>query len=283
MAEYYCTLAKKYNPEKHDVLGWMCSEKLDGVRAIYCPERKGFFSRSNKPLNVPRDYLLYFRNVTIRLDGEFFIDRGRFQDVVSAVRKKAPTDEEFEGVKYVVFDSLTEGKFEARSLNAIAALRTVPREIAFVLKQYTVRDMEGMQEMYAAILKRGGEGLMIRNPEVGYEYKRTGNLLKWKDEIDGTATVTGFDPGKGKHEGRVGALVCVDDETQVCFRVGTGLSDAEREEWQKRFDWLPSFSTDLRSSPAPYRVAYRIRWRAMELTRDGIPRHPVYYGIYEGE
>ena len=57
MAEYHCTLAKKYNPDKHDVIGWGCSEKLDGVRAIWCPNRRGFFSRSNKPLNVPEQVL----------------------------------------------------------------------------------------------------------------------------------------------------------------------------------------------------------------------------------
>lgn len=271
MAEYHCTLSKKFDPSKHDVVGWSCSEKLDGVRAIYCPERKGFFSRSNKPLHVPDDWLLHFRHVHVKLDGEFFMGRGRFQETVSAVRKKAPTDADFEGVQYVVFDSFSEGPHPKRLLLAHAALSKVSPNISYVLRHFRVDDMEDAEKMYSAILRKGGEGLMFRNPEAGYEMKRTGNLLKWKDEIDGTAIVTGMDPGEGKHEGRMGALVCVCDDTSVTFRVGTGFSDEEREEWWEWWEW------GLQDQPR------RIRWRAMERTRDNIPRHPAYYGIYEGE
>jgi len=53
--------------------------------------------------------------------------------------------------------------------------------------------------------------------------------------------------------------------------VGTGLSDEEREWWQRHFD------QPLRTT------ALTIRWRAMERTVAGIPRHPSYQGIYEGE
>ncbi len=274
MAEYHCTLAKKYNPDKHDVIGWGCSEKLDGVRAIWCPNRRGFFSRSNKPLNVPERWLTMFETIEVRLDGEFFMGRGQFQKCVSAVRKKAPTNEQFEGVQYVVFDCITEGNHQDRMAMAIASLidsglDITGKGIVYPLKHYTVTDMESVQAMYRGILDNGGEGLMFRNQAAGYEMKRTGNLLKWKDEIDGTALVTGFDPGKGKHEGRVGALICVCDETGVTFRVGTGLSDEERERWMDAF----------RDHEDPL----RIRWRAMERTRDNVPRHPAYYGFYTGE
>lgn len=274
MAEYHCTLAKKFNPDKHDVRGWVCSEKLDGVRALWCPTRRGFFSRSNKPLNVPTAWLDRFETIEVRLDGEFFMGRGRFQDTVSAVRKKAPTDEQFDGVQFVVFDCITEGNHNQRLATAIASLvdsgfNMDGTDIVWALKHYDVQTIEGAQGMYRTILEKGGEGMMFRNPAAGYEMKRTGNLLKWKDEIDGIATVVGFDPGLGKHEGRVGALVCTCDETHACFRVGTGLSDAEREWWQNAAPCIDG--------------RHKIRWRAMERTNDNIPRHPVYAGLYNGE
>ena len=206
--------------------------------------------------------------------------RGRFQDTVSAVRKKVPTNEDFEGVQYVVFDVVTEGDHHQRLAAGIASLIDSGLDISvkgivFALKHYKVETLEGAQGMYRQILEKGGEGLMFRNPEAGYEMKRTGNLLKWKDQIDGTALVTGYDPGKGKHEGRVGALVCVDDETGVTFRVGTGLSDEEREWWQRILS-ANDFERAMQRT-------HKIRWRAMERTRDNIPRHPAYYGIHKGE
>lgn len=271
MTVYHCTLAKKYNPDKHDVLGWWVSEKVDGVRALWCPERKGFFSRSNKPLNVPPSWLDMMADVDVRLDGEFFMGRGRFQQCVSAVRKKAPTEEQFAGVRYVVFDAITEGQFEARMVKAMAYIDGIGDERVYFLKHTRVTDMNLVGVRYTETLALGGEGLMFRNGGVGYEMKRSGHLLKWKDEIDGTAVVTGMDPGQGKHEGRAGALVCVDDETGVVFRVGTGLSDEEREWWQQ---YLEECGATEQS---------RIRWRAMERTRDGIPRHPSYQGLYKGE
>jgi DNA ligase-1 len=270
MAEYHCTLAKKYDPGKHDVLGWMMSEKLDGVRALWCPERQGFFSRSNKPLHAPALWLDMMRNVITPLDGEFFMGRGRFQDTVSAVRKKSPTFEQFKGVKYVVFDAITPGQFSERLLKAHAAVHPLPRELVFVLRHHVITSQDQAAVLYADVLSNGGEGVMFRNPQSGYEKKRTGNLLKWKDEIDGTATIIGIEPGKGKHEGRMGALVCRDHETGVVFNVGTGFTDEQRE-WWNRIDG------DVVNSRLD------IRWRAMERTRDNIPRHPVFVCCHEGD
>lgn len=272
MAEYHCTLSKKYDPAKHDVIGWSVSEKLDGVRALWCPEREGFFSRSNKPLHVPPSWIEMMQDVDARLDGEFFIDRGQFQATVSAVRKKAPTDDDFRGVRFVVFDCIAEGNHNRRLATAVESLMAADVDISgtgkvYVLKHYTVKDIEGAHAMYRTVLRKGGEGLMFRNPDVGYELKRSGHLLKWKPEIDGIATVVGMDAGEGKHEGRLGALVCNDDETGVVFRVGTGLSDEEREAW-----WNGGDPTGV-----------KIRWRAMERTNDNVPRHPVFAGTYEGE
>ena len=275
MATYHCSLSKKYNADKHDVIGWVVSEKLDGVRALWCPERKGFFSRSNKPLNVPPSWLRAFSEVKVKLDGEFWLGRGRFQECVSAVRKKSPTEEDFEGIKYMIFDAICDGKWQARYNEAgYAIITTAAKGLASGLPHFPVESMEQVNQMYRMTLDAGGEGLMFRNPAAGYEMKRTGNLLKWKDEIDGIADVVGVDEGEGKHSGRAGALVCADLETGVSFRVGTGLTDAEREEWWKYWQGIDDCDVF---------TPRQIRWRAMERTRDNIPRHPAYVCIYEGD
>jgi DNA ligase-1 len=271
VAKYYCTLAKKYDPDKHaDSISqgrWVVSEKLDGVRALWCPRRKGFFSRSDKPLHVPAEWLGHFaEKVKIPLDGEFFMGRGRFQDAVSKARLKSPTLQDFEGMSYQVFDSLwvKDTPHSERLKDARAAIASLPAGMAVIVQHYEVSNLDTIADLYSTVRRAGGEGVMIRRDDAPYEHKRTSNLLKWKGEIDGIAEVIDIQPGEGKHEGRMGALIVweIDDENDQppTFKIGTGFNDNERE----RKDWLGT----------------RVRWTAHERTRDGIPRHPVYHSDF---
>lgn len=267
MAKYYCTLAKTYDPDKHDVQGWVWSEKLDGVRALWRPDEGRFVSRSDKTLNVPKSFHDMMTKIKIPLDGEFFMGRGRFQDTVSAVRKKAPTEEQFVGVKYIVFDAvMQQADFAERLLMAEGAVGRAKDSRIAVLTHRTVTSVTQAENEYFEIMRRGGEGLMFRHPGMPYEFKRSSNLLKMKGEIDGKAVVTDIEEGEGKHKGRMGALAVMDTETEVRFRVGTGFTDAEREQW-----WNQE------------QCGGTIRWRAMELTRDGVPRFPVFVCMDEGD
>ena len=210
MTDYYCTLAKTWSPDKHNVGGWYWSEKLDGVRALWKPELGCFMSRSNKPLNVPPSWLDMMQEAKAHFDGEFFMGRGRFQDTVSAVRKKAPTEADFEGVQYVVFDAITsnaDAPFMTRLIHAEVITHNMHNPRIWVLQHHIVGCMGDMVTSYDRIISGGGEGIMFRNPHMKYEFKRSSNLLKWKSSIDGKATVRETQPGEGKHEGRLGALV----------------------------------------------------------------------------
>lgn len=111
---------------------------------------------------------------------------------------------------------------------------------------------------------------MLRNPDAPYERKRTRNLLKVKPKQDREVEVIEVLPGTGKHEGRMGALLCHMGEFETYssprgaeFRVGTGFTDAEREE----SGWLGKIIT----------VEY------FELTPRGVPRHPRFKGVRDYE
>jgi len=110
-------------------------------------------------------------------------------------------------------------------------------------------------ELLCEIVKGGGEGLMIKNPNRGYECCRSKNVWKMKPYDEDIGRVVGVVDGKGRHEGSVGGLV-VEATLQgkkVQFSVGTGLTDAERG--RDRDDWVG-------------RVV-RVRYR--ELTPAGLP------------
>lgn len=60
-----------------------------------------------------------------------------------------------------------------------------------------------------------------------YRAERNDDLLKLKLQDDAEAQVLAHIPGKGKHQGRLGALL-VETENGQRFKLGSGFSDAER-------------------------------------------------------
>lgn len=83
------------------------------------------------------------------------------------------------------------------------------------------------------VVKAGGEGVMINLADTTYHHKRTDGLLKFKPLYSMDMLVEDIEYGTGKYEGMVGALVCkiVHDKTIITCKVGTGLSDEQRERW----------------------------------------------------
>lgn len=238
-----------------DPTGWLVSEKLDGVRAYW--NGKDFVSRLGNVFAVPDWFKAGLSFV--HLDGEFFIDRGRFQETSGIVRR-LDKGEEWRKVEYRVFDlPQMDATFEARY--AQLTRMTFPMHVSYVrhLPCYGIEDLKGKLE---AVTMLGGEGLMLRNPRSKYERCRSNSLLKVKTFHDAEATVIGHTAGKGKHLGRVGALICRTPEG-IDFNVGTGLSDQERQN--------------------PPRIGACITYRYQELTRDGVPRFPSYVGVRDFE
>jgi ATP-dependent DNA ligase len=84
------------------------------------------------------------------------------------------------------------------------------------------------QFFHFIVSSMGGEGIMLKNPNSLYEHgkrkAKTWYKLKKYDTFE--AFVVGFDPGQGKYEGLIGALIVqtVDGLTIRC----SGMSDEER-------------------------------------------------------
>jgi hypothetical protein len=96
---------------------------------------------------------------------------------------------------------------------------------------------------------------MLRQPDSRYEAGRSSTLLKCKRFLDADARVVGHEPGKGRHKGRLGALV-VELPNGKQFCVGSGLTDADREK--------------------PPAIGSIITFRYQELSDGGIPRFPSF-------
>ncbi|AKU93349.1 DNA ligase (ATP) [Labilithrix luteola] len=256
-------LAKPWT-DKVDPTGWWMSEKLDGVRAIW--KDGEFWSRNGKPFYAPDWFKAQMPST--QLDGELFIGRKQFDATVSAVRSSSG---DWSKVKYHVFDLYPEGEswsssFEERQ----ELLARILRERPYIehVPQVRCTGIKHLTETTDVIINElHGEGIMLREPHSLYEQKRSSTLLKVKRFFDIEATVLGHVPGKGKHEGRLGALDCVTDhggsDRVVKFQVGTGFTDAERE------------------NPPVHGSIITVRYQ--ELTKDSIPRFPVFVAVRDYE
>ena len=153
-----------------DVTGWWVSEKLDGIRAIWTGT--ALLTRNGKRLNAPKWFTATLPK-DIRLDGELWMGRGTFDELVSTIQRKGS---DWAGVEFHVFDVQAPGAFEERQhlLN-----RQLPRHVKAV-PHLECAGHDALDAMEAAVVNAGGEGLVIRRPGHKYRPGRAGDVVKVK-------------------------------------------------------------------------------------------------------
>ena len=250
-------LAESLSPEI-DPRGWWLSEKLDGVRAWW--DGKQFLSRNGNRYVAPEWFTRGLPGTP--LDGELWIGRKQFQRTVSIVRR-SEASELWREVRYLVFDAPGLAQpFEQRLAAVTTLLANHQPSYALALQQSICRSAEHLTQELTRIETLGGEGLMLRQPASLYEPRRSSTLLKVKRFHDCEAIVVGHEPGRGRHKGRLGALV-VQLPNGIRFACGTGLSDAQRDR--------------------PPAIGEFITVKYQELTDGGVPRFPVFAGVRSDE
>jgi DNA ligase-1 len=240
--------------ETQDPTGWWMSEKLDGVRAYW--DGKQFISRLGNAYLAPDWFIEGLPDFP--LDGELFAGRGRFQHAVSVARRM-DKGSGWKTLQYVIFDApALSHEFEQRIAHLEEHFGGNPWEHAKVLEHRVCTGHDDLKAELLRVEELGGEGLMLRRPGSRYVAGRSDTLLKVKSFLDTEARVVGHQAGTGKHKGRLGALL-VELADGTRFKVGTGLSDAERN--------------------APPDVGEIVTVRYQELTDAGVPRFPSYIGV----
>ena len=247
-------LAKVYHPGI-DLADYWVSEKYDGVRGYW--DGRQLFTRSGERVQAPAWFTAGWP--TTPLDGELWAGHGQFGRVSSTVRQQVPDDAAWRRMRFMVFDVPEHGgPFSDRitALNAVVEQLRQPWVVAVTQTRATTH--AALQTQMRRVVKAGGEGLMLHRGDSLYTATRNGDLLKVKPHEDAEARVLAHLPGQGKYTGMLGALQ-VETVTSgngpapgVRFKIGTGLSDAQR----------------LDPPPVGSVVTYRYRG----LTAGGVPR-----------
>jgi len=248
------TLAKIYH-EGIDVSQYWVSEKLDGVRAYWDGEK--LMSRQGNVFAAPEWFIENFP--AYPLDGELWLGRNQFEQLVSIVRKQMPVESEWRNVRYMVFELHDEtDTFTKRYSLLKQRLTQLNNPYLNVIKQYRLKDHAALMKNLEEVVQAGAEGLMLHRADAPYQTTRTDDLLKVKPYFDAEARVIAYLPGKGKYRNMMGALL-VETEEGKRFKIGTGFSDAERE------------------NPPP--IGSVVTYKYHGLTRKGVPRFASFLRV----
>ncbi len=249
-------LAKVLDPSV-DPAHYLVSEKFDGVRAVW--DGEVFRFRSGNVINAPAWFLAKLPRTP--LDGELWLARGKFETLSGYVRKIDPVDDEWRQIKYLIFElPRAPGTFEERYRQIQSIIKQADWPQLVAVEQFRVSDRTALQRKLDAVMKNGGEGLMLHRADAPYVTGRSDALLKLKPLDDTEAKVVEHMPGKGKYAGMLGALR-VEAPDGKRFIIGTGFSDA------------------VRRNPPP--VGATITYTYRGLTSGGVPRFASYLRVRE--
>lgn len=223
------------------------SEKLDGVRGRW--DGTALWTRGGYRITPPGWFTQGWPDVPI--DGELWISRGRFEELSGLVRSATADPELWRQVRFMAFDLPRHpGGFDAR----LRALRELVRDSGSsslqLIDQARVAGTGELDRRLEAVVAAGGEGLMLHHRDSPYRAGRSEQLLKYKPYDDAEARVVGYTDGRGKYAGLVGALV-VERPDGLRFRLGSGLSDAQRARPPPPGSWVTYRYNGLTSKGVP--------------------------------
>ena len=219
--------------------------KLDGVRCLIINKGDSCiaFSRNGKEIPLPYHTKYIKTNMNLGVyDGELLLktDRLNTSSLCNRLIKK-PEKVNPEDTKSLIFNCFDYFPLEVWNKQLISDKQSVRTEyltkyldnlntelIAKV--PYTIcNSLEEVQELYNQYRLNGNEGVIIKNLEGRYEFKRSNNWIKMKAINSATLRCIDVFEGEGKYKGKIGKLLCrtLDGLT---VEVGSGLTDADRDQ-----------------------------------------------------
>ena len=242
-------------PASVDPKPYLVSEKYDGVRGLW--DGQQLRTRAGNIIAAPAWFTAKLPKQA--LDGELWLTRGQFEKLSGIVRKATPLDDEWRQVKYLVFELPdAPGTFAER----YAEIKRIVAQANFsqlaAVEQFRLVDNAALKRKLDEIVRAGGEGLMMHRADALYVTGRNDALLKLKPLDDAEATVIDHIPGKGKYEGKMGALR-VETADGKRFQIGTGFTDAVRAN--------------------PPAVGAQVSYTYRGLTKNGLPRFTSYLRV----
>jgi ATP-dependent DNA ligase len=259
---YPCMLASAYDQKLVEKVKWpaFAQLKMDGMRfnAIIKNGKVEFRSRNGKEISIPNPLfevpfcqMAEHYNEDVVFDGELTVvdaagktlDRKTGNGILNKAVKGTMSEAEAVQVRATVWDAITVTGFEAgiekvpyyarlhELHNCLDKLQKknqpVSHLVSLVYTKTVANDYEAKQ-VFEQFLTEGQEGIILKTTDGIWENKRSKSLIKFKGELECDLRVVDWEEGTGKNVGRLGALVLESNCGGVRVNVGTGFSDADR-------------------------------------------------------
>jgi len=261
--------------------------KLDGIRCLF---RNGVaLSRTLKPIpnKLIQKWAGYWGDELEGMDGELIVGSPTsptvYRDTNSFVMSH-DKEGEFSFYHFDWWDD-TVNTYKERIDTLIVGAPPEYNEVV----AYLVFDKEELLTMEENYLKKGYEGIILRNPQGLYKYGRCtikeANAFKLKRFEDSEAVIIGFEEemhngndaetnelGRTKRstkqsgligKGTLGAFICKTCDG-IEFKIGSGFDQANRQEfWDNKSDYL----------------GYIVKYKHFPIGVKDKPRHPIFLGF----
>lgn len=139
-----------------------------------------------------------------------------------------------------------------------------------LIPQFLIHSEQEAEEFAQKIWNSGGEGAIVRYAHAYYQPgKRDWTMVKYKQGVSYDLEVVSLQPGHGKYEGMLGALICRFRDGKT-VTVGSGLTDEQRRMWSPTPAFL-NLGDDI--------MHKIVQVDAMAESKNGVLREPRFKGI----
>ena len=177
-------------------------------------------------------------------DGELYrkgFNRVKSNAIATKLVRDTASAEDHKNVSIVLWDVIplddfTVGRSNSAYHKRLKALHDIQKRVnsdyVKLADTKTFNDLHSIREYNAELIAAGEEGVVIKNYDGIWEAKRSYQAIKMKEELESELRVVDVAEGTSKYSGMCGALQCESEDGLVTVSVGTGLTDALREQWK---------------------------------------------------
>ncbi len=156
--------------------------------------------------------------------------------LIEASRKISEYGNTDKGLRFILWDSLSlkefsagysERRYESRLFTTFKIIEGI--NCLYIVDSEEVSSVKEAQAVAVKVMAQGLEGVIIKKKNAKFENKTSKDMVKIKAVLDADLICTAIEEGKGKYEGKIGALVLETSCGRLQVKVGTGLKDKDRE------------------------------------------------------
>lgn len=256
--DYPCMLCSQYEEKLVNKIKWPAyvQMKMDGMRfnAIVRNGVVEFRSRNGKELNLlgelEQEFLALAKGVDCVFDGELmvmmpgdhqFVDRQTGNGILNKANKGTISVKESKMVHASLWDVIPYGDFVKgvcdvpyhtrwKTVSTLVSEQSAENKRIWTVYTVEVDNIDTANEEFQRLLAEGFEGIILKDRNGKWEDKRTKSQIKFKGELECDLKIVGIQPGTGKYEGMLGAILCESADGVIKVSVGSGFNDGQRNQ-----------------------------------------------------